>query len=49
MRKILIALAIISAPAVAYAACTTHTYIIDGKYTVCTTCCYNGNCTTTCY
>jgi hypothetical protein len=28
--------------------CTTHTYMLNGKTSVCTTCCWNGNCNTTC-
>ena len=28
--------------------CTTHTYFIDGKMIVCTTCCYPSGCYTTC-
>jgi hypothetical protein len=34
---------------VAYANCSTHTYMVNGKMLTCTTCCYYGNCTTTCY
>ena len=30
------------------AACSTHTYIIDGRVIFCTTCCYGGICNTTC-
>jgi hypothetical protein len=49
LKKILaICAALMIAPA-AYARCTTHTYIIDGKYIICTICCYGNNCTTTCY
>ena len=34
----------------AYAACTTHTYFMNGRYVTCTTCCdFNGNCTTNCF
>jgi len=32
-----------------YAQCVTNTYNVNGKITVCTTCCYSGNCTTTCF
>lgn len=32
-----------------YAACTTHTYIVNGRMVTCTTCCYGGNCTTNCF
>lgn len=31
-----------------WATCTTNSYMYNGKYTVCTTCCYGGNCQTTC-
>jgi len=33
----------------AYAACSTHSYFINGKMVICTTCCYGGNCTTNCF
>lgn len=32
-----------------YAACTTHSYFINGKMVTCTTCCYGNNCTTNCF
>jgi len=32
-----------------YAACTTHTYLVGGRTVVCTTCCYSGQCTTSCF
>lgn len=35
--------------AAAYAACSTHTITSGGRMMTCTTCCYNGNCSTTCY
>ena len=48
--KYLIAIWLISASAFSYAACTTNTVTINGKFTVCTTCCDNyGNCNTTCF
>lgn len=28
--------------------CTYQTLFINGRMVVCTVCCYNGNCTTTC-
>lgn len=32
------------------ATCATHTIIgRDGQVTVCTTCCFGGSCTTTCF
>jgi hypothetical protein len=34
---------------VAYAACTTHTYFVNGRVVMCQTCCWAGNCTTSCF
>lgn len=49
MKKALIAIGLTIAATAAWAACTTHTYIVNGKVVTCMTCCYgNGNCTTTC-
>ena len=45
------ALALIGGLAVAtsvYAACSTSTVTYNGRMVTCTTCCYGGNCTTTC-
>jgi hypothetical protein len=34
----------------AWAGCTTHTYMLEGRTVICTTCGYlGGNCTTTCF
>ena len=34
----------------AWASCATHTYVLQGRMTTCTTCCYFGNnCSTTCF
>jgi len=33
----------------AWASCTTHTLISNGRMVICTTCCYGGNCTTNCF
>lgn len=49
MSKILIALVMATAPILAYANCTNHSYMLDGRWVLCQTCCNNGNCTTTCY
>lgn len=46
--RILIATMLLAIASVAYAACTTHTYFYNGKMITCTTCCYSGNCSTTC-
>lgn len=32
-----------------YAACSTHTYFVNGKMVVCTTCCTGSSCNTTCF
>lgn len=32
-----------------YAACSTHTYYINGRYVTCQTCCYGSNCNTNCF
>jgi len=49
MKKLLAAVMALGFAGTVYAACTTHTYIINGKMVTCTTCCYNGNCTTNCF
>jgi hypothetical protein len=52
MRKFLATVLAVFAGAyanVAYAACSSHTYIVNGKMITCTTCCYYGNCTTNCF
>jgi hypothetical protein len=49
MKKLLAAVAGLLFAGAAYAACTTHTYFVNGKYITCTTCCYNGNCNTSCF
>lgn len=48
MKKALIAIWAAVAATNVWAACTTHTYTVNGKTVYCTTCCYYGNCTTTC-
>ena len=50
MKRFLIAASLALTATAAYATCTTQTYFINGRYTVCTVCCYaGGNCTTTCF
>lgn len=49
MKKALIAIGLTIAATAAWAACTTHTYIINGRTVTCTTCCYGSNCTTNCF
>lgn len=48
MIKALIGIWMLASAGMVYAACTTHTYIGPNGGTMCTTCCFNGNCTTTC-
>ncbi len=33
----------------AAANCTSTTYIVGGKITICSTCCFGGNCTVNCF
>ncbi len=50
MKRFLAALALATTATAAYAACTTHTFIQNGRTVICSTCCYvGGNCTTTCW
>ena len=49
MTRLIIALALtLSAMGTAYAACTTHTYLVNGRFVTCTTCCNGTHCNTTC-
>ena len=48
MKKLIISVIIALTPIAAYAACTTSTYTYNGKTVMCTTCCFNGSCNTTC-
>jgi hypothetical protein len=48
MKKIVAGLLGLTFATAVYANCSTQTFVINGKVTVCTTCCYYGNCTTTC-
>lgn len=48
MKKVIIGLWLALSASIVYASCTTNTYIINGKMTTCTTCCYGSNCTTSC-
>ena len=33
----------------ALASCTSHTYFLNGRIVLCTTCCYGSSCSTTCF
>ena len=52
LKKIIAAVAIAGAATAAWAACSTHTYVINGKVVTCMTCCIgegqSRTCTTTC-
>lgn len=49
MKKLIIATVLALATSAAYAACVTNTVIGPrGQMVICTTCCLNGSCTTTC-
>lgn len=48
-HKALIAACALAFSGIAWAACTTHTYFVNGRMVTCTTCCYGGNCTTNCF
>lgn len=47
--KYVLALVLTLIAGAAYAACTTHTYFVNGKVVMCTTCCNGGHCTTNCF
>ena len=50
LNKLFVGIGLALASAAVYASCITTTVIQkDGSVTICTTCCYNGNCTTTCF
>ena len=49
MKKVIAALAAMGVATSVYAACTTHTYTVNGKFVTCTTCCYGNNCNTNCF
>jgi hypothetical protein len=49
MKKALIAIALAATATATWAACTTHSYTMNGRFITCTTCCYGSNCTTNCF
>ena len=49
MKKFIVGIWLSMVASLVYANCTTHTINSGGKFTTCTTCCYNGNCNTTCF
>ncbi len=44
-----IILGILLSAGVAYTACTTTTYIINGQIMTCVTCCFGSHCTVNCF
>jgi hypothetical protein len=46
--RLLVAAMLLTVSTQTLANCITQTYLIDGRLMICTTCCYYGNCTTTC-
>lgn len=48
MKLILALAALLAVSTAAYASCTTHTYFVNGKVVMCTTCCNGSMCTTNC-
>ena len=44
-----VAVLILSSVNPALAACSTHTYWLNGRMVMCQTCCFGNNCTTTCF
>lgn len=49
MKRLIAAILLATAATAAYASCATHTIISNGRMVTCQTCCYSGNCTTTCF
>jgi hypothetical protein len=50
MKKLIVGLLGLTFATAVYARCSTHTITTaDGRMMTCTTCCYNGNCTTNCF
>lgn len=50
MKKIIMGLCLSAVATLVYANCTTNTVTMpDGRMMFCQTCCYNGNCNTTCF
>jgi hypothetical protein len=49
LAKFLLTCIFASYAVAAYASCSTNTTTYGGKIVTCTTCCYYGNCNTTCF
>ncbi len=49
MKKALIGIYLATLATMTWASCTTQTFMMNGKITICTTCCVGSNCTTNCF
>ena len=49
MKKLIVGMLFSLVATAVWAACTTHTYYMNGRYVTCTTCCYGSNCNTNCF
>jgi hypothetical protein len=49
MKKAIVAICLAASATAVWATCTSHTYFVNGKTVICTTCCYGSNCTTNCF
>jgi len=49
MKRLIAAILLAAIATSAYASCVTHTIISNGRVTTCSTCCFSGNCTTSCF
>lgn len=49
MKKAIVGIYLASLATMTWAACTTHSYNMNGRFVTCTTCCYGNNCTTNCF
>jgi hypothetical protein len=49
MKKALIGAWLAVTASMVWATCTTNTVTYNGRIVTCTTCCFNGNCTTNCF
>jgi hypothetical protein len=50
MKSFILAITLALASSSAYASCTTHNIMTsDGRFIMCQTCCYGGNCNTICF
>ena len=50
MKKAIMGFLLAGVATVVYANCTSNTvFLPDGRMMICQTCCYSGNCTTTCF